>query len=220
MTRLFSFLFFHVPLLMMSISDTHRMMKQLGCNVYNRARITSLNVTSEHIIPRSLFGKNPASRKVANHWKNIICCDGYTNSLRSDYRLGDPKRYHDLFIELESMRGEASNTPKRLLTIPPCNYNSKVWSVNSRSSSSNSKIVIDSTGTVSGIVDRQNRVFYPSLRADMGLISRSIIDMLHMTPFLYQQLDLIVADRTVLYEYYDLPKSELELSREALFLEE
>jgi hypothetical protein len=171
-------------------------MKRLGVNVYNQKSIPTLYQTKEHIIPKSIFRRSTQ----ANHWKNLISCDKYTNTIRTDYRLGDPLTYKDLFIEYrENQSFKQSNT---LVSI----HNKIPY-----------KLVIDSTGNVSGVLDRIQRIFYPSLDADMGLLSRSIIDMLHQYPYLYSSMDRIVSDVRLLHNYYDLPKTNLEIEREILY---
>lgn len=170
-----------------------REMKRLGINVYNQNSIPPLYQTKEHIIPKSIFRRSTQ----ANHWKNLISCDKFTNAIRTDYRLEDPATYKDLFLEYRY-----TNQSNKLVSIhPKIPY----------------KLVVDSTGNVSGVLDRIQRIFYPSLDADMGLLSRSIIDMLHQYPYLYSSLDRIVSDVRLLSNYYDLPKSNLEIEREILY---
>ena len=180
-------------ILMTSYSD----MKRLGINVYNQKSIPMLQQTVEHIIPKSLF----INRKHANQWNNLISCDKYTNIIRSDYRLGDPLIYNDLFLEYEELQNKSRQC---LITVSP----QKPY-----------KLVMDSTGHCSGVLDRIQRIFYPSTQADMGLISRSIIEMLHKYPYLYNSLDRIVYHPQLLDAYYNKPKSELELAREQMFIE-
>lgn len=173
-----------------------REMKRLGINVYNQKNIPPLYQTKEHIIPKSTFRRSTQ----ANHWKNLISCDKFTNSIRTDYRLGDPLTYKDLFLEYQSI--QLSNQSNQLVSFhPKIPY----------------KLVVDCTGNVSGVLDRIQRVFYPSLEADMGLLSRSIIDMLHKYPYLYSSMDRIVSDVRLLHHYYDLPKTDLEIERETLY---
>lgn len=170
-----------------------REMKRLGINVYNQKNIPPLYQTKEHIIPKSIFRRSTH----ANQWNNLISCDKFTNTIRTDYRLGDPLTYKDLFLEYRS-----TNQSNKLVSIhPKIPY----------------KLVVDSTGNVSGVLDRIQRIFYPSLEADMGLLSRSIIDMLHQYPYLYSSMDRIVSDVRLLHNYYDLPKSNLEIEREMLY---
>jgi hypothetical protein len=172
-----------------------REMKRLGINVYNQKNIPPLYQTKEHIIPKSIFRRSTQ----ANHWKNLISCDKFTNTIRTDYRLGDPLTYKDLFLDYREYQSNQSN---KLVSIhPKIPY----------------KLVIDSTGNVSGVLDRIQRIFYPSLDADMGLLSRSIIDMLHQYPYLYSSMDRIVSDVRLLHNYYDLPKTNLEIEREMLY---
>jgi hypothetical protein len=170
-------------------------MKRLGINVYNQKSLPIVYQSTEHIIPSSLFNK----KKDGNYWINMISCDKYTNSIRADYRMGDPITYRDLFLEYQTMN--LSKSSNKLITISPA----KPY-----------KIVVDATGNVSGVLDRCQRIFYPSLEADMGLISRSIISMLYIYPFLYGNIDRIVANVKLLENYYDLPKSDLEISRQNL----
>jgi hypothetical protein len=170
-------------------------MKRLGINVYNQKSLPILYQSTEHIIPYSLFNH----KKDGNYWMNMISCDKYTNSIRADYRMGDPMTYKDLFLEAQTMN--LSKSSNKLITLSP----HKPY-----------KIVVDGTGSVSGVLDRCQRIFYPSLEADMGLISRSIIGMLYKYPFLYGNIDRIVANVKLLENYYDLPESDLEISRQNL----
>ena len=170
-------------------------MKRLGINVYNQKSLPILYQSTEHIIPKSLFNQ----KKDGNYWINMISCDKYTNNIRADYRIGDPMTYKDLFLEYQTMN--LTKSSNNLISLSP----NKPY-----------KIVVDATGNVSGVLDRCQRIFYPSLEADMGLISRSIIGMLYKYPFLYGNLERIVSNVQLLENYYNLPESDLEISRQNL----
>lgn len=50
-------------------------------------------------------------------------------------------------------------------------------------------------------IDRKKRTFFPSILADKGLISRSIIEMLHKYPYLYCYLNDIVDNTDTLWKW-------------------
>jgi len=126
----------------------------------------------------------------ANDLLNIVPCDGKVNQLRADYRFGD---LDNLFLN--------ENVAKQLKLKDRHFFLAK-----------------DRSGTVSGLVHRRLRTFYPSFDADKGLIGRSIIKMLTKYPYLYGYLDEIVDNPVTLSRWVMYPKTEFEMMRDE-FLE-
>jgi hypothetical protein len=163
----------------------------MGINVYNRAPILFEKSTQEHIIPSSYF---PDPRMAQDPF-NLVSCDAFTNNVRSDLRLGDPKAYEAVFRPLLHRR-----FPRETVM----HYSGSL------------KAVIDSTGKVSGLVNRSERLFVPSPDADLGLLSRSIVSLLARYPVLYRSLPYI-CDTRILSDYHDAP-SDLEDLREKVII--
>lgn len=67
---------------------------------------------------------------------------------------------------------------------------------------------------VSGFLHRRRRTFYPSIHADRGLISRSIIQLLHRYPYLYAYLDDIVDRPDTLWQWSSYATSFYEQQRD------
>jgi hypothetical protein len=149
--------------------------KEFLRDVYTNEMIHQSHLSLEHIIPKRVFN----NKKDANHWKNLAFCDKRINSLRSDFRLGDPDDIYD--------------------------YRNK-----------SIKIVLNSVNQTGGILVPCERIYFPTLQADLGLLSRSIIDMLHLYPYLYGRLDQIIESNDFLEKYHNKPISEFERKRDKL----
>jgi len=135
-------------------------------NVYNpNIILQSKNMSIEHIIPKRLFN----NKKHAHDILNLVSCDKYCNSFRSDYRYGDIASEDMICIEY-------------------------------------------------GCISRTHRIFMPSRMADYGLLSRSIISMLHKYPYLYTKLDQIVQYPYLLDKWSNYPISEYENKRNELYI--
>lgn len=64
-----------------------------------------------------------------------------------------------------------------------------------------------------GSINRKRRIFYPSVTADKGLLSRSIMGMLYKYPYLYRNLNDIVDSPNILFEWSLYPLSSFEIER-------
>ena len=80
-------------------------------------------------------------------------------------------------------------------------------------------LLLSSRQEVAGFVNRRRRTFYPSTNADKGLISRSIIQLLHKYPYLYANLFDIVDHPNTLSKWSSQhPPSFYEEQRELYLL--
>lgn len=61
-----------------------------------------------------------------------------------------------------------------------------------------------------GIVNKKRRVFYPSPNANKGMIGRNCLIVLHSYDYLYDYLDQIIEDPTLLHVWKNYPESEYE----------
>ncbi|NDE13749.1 hypothetical protein EBZ80_02345 [bacterium] len=176
--------------LLVSAATMRSHIRSLGINVYNGAILSPSKTTQEHIIPSSYF----PDPRMAQDWVNLVSCDAFTNSLRSDLRLGDPRAYEAVFRPLLH----------------------RTFAKESVIGHTGIRVVVDSTGRVSGLINRSERLFIPSPNADLGLLSRSIVALLSRYPVLYRSLPYI-CDTRLLSDYHDAT-SDLERRRENLLI--
>lgn len=73
--------------------------------------------------------------------------------------------------------------------------------------------ILNAKKEFAGSMNRKRRIFYPSVSADKGLISRSIIGMLYKYPYLYRNLNDIVDSPNILFEWSLYPPSTFEIER-------
>lgn len=76
--------------------------------------------------------------------------------------------------------------------------------------------ILNAKEEFAGSINRKRRIFYPSVNADKGLISRSIIGMLHKYPYLYRNLNDIVDSPNILFEWSLYPLSNFEKERKEI----
>ena len=149
-------------------------------SIYNNQPIPySQCVSIEHLVPKRLF----VDKVHASHPLNLVPCDRFTNAVRSDLRLGDPDLYRHIFDQY----GNSTFSPESMVSMD---------------SSTPCFLVIDGSGSPSGVIHRVQRVFYPSPQTDMVLVCRGIIAMLFLFPYLYGCLDQIVQDPGLLQKYH------------------
>lgn len=70
-------------------------------------------------------------------------------------------------------------------------------------------IYVNDEATV-GIVNRKRRVFYPTPNADKGMIARNCLKVLNDYDYLYDYLDQIVEEPTLLHIWKNYPDSHYE----------
>lgn len=156
-------------------------------HIYHQKPLEISYSSIEHIIPQKFFKE----KKHAHHPKNIVPCDRFTNSIRSDYKYDDPQHYQHIFEKYPLHRGNKNSI------LPINDY---------------FKYVTDYSGEITGLIYPKKRIFVPSPQADLPLLCRSIIYMLYHYHYLYRYLDEIIADTAMLDHYASQPPSPLEKS--------
>ena len=166
--------------------------------VYNTKSLIR-NRSREHIIPRRMF----PHKKHANAEWNVVWCDRFTNNIRSDYALGDPDKYRQQWKEQsERWQEKQEENPGTTATAIPLLNQLLDWkTLHHPTTPLNQYLIVNGNGDLGGMIIRSQRLFIPSLSADMVSISDSIRKSLYEYPYLYKNLNQIVESPEILAKY-------------------
>lgn len=157
-------------------------------NIYNNLILKDTHRSLEHIIPQRIFKKSSH----ANNIHNLAFTDKKTNSLRRDFKFGD---IHTIINPNDYQINE--NLFYELI-------------------SDDYQAIYDYNNTFTGFISPSRRIFYPHYNDNLGLISRSIIQMLYSYPYLYSYLNEIITEPILIHKWNQFSPTLFEMERNQL----
>jgi hypothetical protein len=174
----------NIYFIFLSMVSKNKFLKLPPINIYNNVIIKDNHRSIEHIIPQRIFKKSSHT----NNIHNLAFTDKKTNSLRRDFKFGD---IHTIINENNKINQDL------FYELISDDY----------------EAIYDYNNTFTGFISPSRRIFYPRYNENLGLLSRSIIKMLYLYPYLYSYLNEIVTEPILIHKWNQLPLSKFEIER-------